>query len=178
MRQPVTVIDVPASSLLAPSLASADFFDAYRVGLADAGQSALEIYLDMVSRTPAWVTCLMTLRNRVVALLGLKDLGNLGDVDAGKPASAYRVGDRVGIFSLLALSEREVVLGDADKHLEVKLSICKLDPPEPAAGGQPSVAVSTVVHNRNALGRVYMLFVAPLHRRIVPATMGGIGAGA
>ncbi|MDF3835790.1 DUF2867 domain-containing protein [Cupriavidus basilensis] len=178
MRQPVTVIDVPASSLLAPSLASADFFDAYRVAVPDARQSALEIYLGIVSRTPAWVTRLMSLRNRVVVLFGLKDLGHLGDIDAGKPASAYRVGDRVGIFSLLALSEREVVLGDADKHLEVKISVCKLEPPEPAAGGQPAVAVSTVVHNRNALGRVYMLFVAPLHRRIVPATLRTLGAGA
>jgi len=37
-----------------------------------------------------------------------------------------------------------------------------------------SVAVSTVVHVKNLLGRVYMLFVTPLHKCIVPAILAKI----
>lgn len=37
----------------------------------------------------------MLLRNKVVRLFGLKDLGGLGGFDASKPASAYLPGERV-----------------------------------------------------------------------------------
>ncbi|HEY8706862.1 MAG TPA: DUF2867 domain-containing protein [Burkholderiaceae bacterium] len=45
--------------------------------------------------------------------------------------------------------------------------MCKLQ-----RGEHRSAAVSTVVHIHNLLGRVYMLFVAPVHRLIVPAVLG------
>ncbi|MBI3524076.1 MAG: DUF2867 domain-containing protein [Betaproteobacteria bacterium] len=130
------------------------------------GRSALEIYLDVVCRTPAWVNFLMATRNHIVSLFGLKNLGHLGDGTRSKPVSAYRVGDRVGIFSLLSLTDEEIILGDSDKHLDVKVSVCKLNP-----GARESIAISTVVHIHNLLGRVYMFFVAPVHRLIVPATL-------
>jgi hypothetical protein len=37
---------------------------------------------------------------------------------AAKPVSEYRIGDRVGIFSLLYLSQDEVLPGDSNKHLD------------------------------------------------------------
>lgn len=40
------------------------------------------------------------LRNRVVRLVGLKDLGGLAARQPGKPAEAYRLGDRVGVARL------------------------------------------------------------------------------
>ncbi|MYN06281.1 DUF2867 domain-containing protein [Pseudoduganella aquatica] len=75
------------------------------------------------------------------------------------------MGDRVGIFSILYLSDDEVILGDADKHLKVCVSVRKL------SEARSAVAVSTVVHIHNLLGRVYMLFVAPVHKLIVPAVL-------
>lgn len=160
--------DIPADAQISRYLPGADFHDCYQLPLPDSSTppSALALYLDVVSRTPAWVDALMATRNRAVALVGLKNLGQLGAVDRAKPAEAYRVGDRVGIFKLLQLSDDEVILGDADKHLEVRLSVFRR---RSAAG--PSVAVSTVVHIHNLLGRVYMLAVAPVHKRIVPAML-------
>ena len=108
---------------------------------------------------------LMALRNRVVSLVGLKNLGHLGEIK-DKPVNAYRVGDRVGIFSLRYLSENEIILGDSDKPLIVCVSIYKQ-----SIGEQHSVALSTVVHIHNTLGRVYMFFVAPAHKIIAPAVL-------
>ena len=153
---------IPSHAEIAQHLRGADFHDCYQIQIAPASESALALYLKVVAATPGWVNAMMTLRNRIVRLVGLKNLGALGDTDGGKPASAYRVGDRVGIFSIVYLSEQEVILGDSDKHLNVEVSVCKL---------VDAVAVSTVVHTHNALGRVYMLFVTPAHRRIVPATL-------
>lgn len=166
MTSSITAIDVPPSSRISLELKGAHFFDAYEMPLAHNGQSALDIYLKVVARTPSWVNFLMATRNRIVAFLGLKNLGHLGGVNPAKKPCDYRVGDRVGIFTLRSISDDEIILGDSDKHLDVKVSICKL-----AGQDRQSVAVTTVVHIHNLLGRIYMLFVAPVHRLIVPATL-------
>ena len=53
----------------------------------------------------------MALRNRVAGWFGLKNLGHLNGATARRPASEYKLGDRVGIFSILYLSDEEVILG-------------------------------------------------------------------
>ena len=37
-----------------------------------------------------------------------------------------------------------------------------------------TVSVTTVVHLRNLLGRLYMAVVAPVHKRVVPAMPGRV----
>ena len=159
--------DIPSQCWLRPELADADFADAYSVMNPDRDRSAMTIWLHTVRRTPAWVERAMDLRNAVVSRLGLKDLGRLAGFDKKKPADAYRVGDRIGIFTVHHVSSDEIVLGDADKHLDVRLSLIKLD-------GGARVVITTVVHVHNLLGRVYMAFVKPMHRLIAPAVLSRI----
>lgn len=161
-----TATEVPSFSALQPSLRTAYFFDCYALALPPDTRSPLELYLSVVARTPQWIDFLMRVRNGIVARLGLKHMGALSGIDAGKPAQAYRIGDRAGIFRLLEVHEHEIILGETDKHLDVKVSVAKQD----TAGGT-TVSVSTVVHVHNMLGRVYMFFVAPAHRVIAPATV-------
>lgn len=114
----------------------------------------------------------MSVRNQVVSLLGLKNLGKLSRLDPDKPASAYSAGDRVGIFTIIMNSGSEVLLGDKDRHLDVTLSVhksCDVD------FGQFAITVTTVVHVHNWLGRLYMLPVTPMHRIIGPAVLRAIG---
>jgi hypothetical protein len=166
MNPHITAIKVPGSSDISKQLQGADYFDSYEIPLEHAGRSALEIYLGVISKTPAWLNFLMAARNRVVGFFGLKNLGHLGDLQKTKAASDYRIGDRIGIFTLLSNTDNEVIMGDSDKHLDVKVSICKL-----GHDGKESVASTTVVHIHNLLGRVYMLFVIPFHKLIVPAVL-------
>lgn len=166
MNATIVSVAVLPHSALAPWLNGANFHDCHALACTDTPASALQLYLTVVRQTPGWVDVLMRLRNRVVALFGLKNLGGLADVPATRQAADYRVGDRVGIFSLLHLSDDEVILGDADRHLEVRVSVCKV----PHAEGM-LLAVSTVVHIHNRLGRVYMALVGPVHRRIVLAML-------
>ncbi len=166
MPSNVTAIDVPKNSEISRHIPGAYFYDCYETPIESASKSALEIYLDVVSKTPGWVNTLMAIRNRVVTLVGLKNLGHLSDIKPTKPASDYKVGDRIGIFTLLFLNENEIILGDSDKHLNARVSVCKL-----AGIAHNSVAVSTVVHVRNNLGRVYLFFVVPVHKIIVPTML-------
>jgi hypothetical protein len=166
----VTEIAVPPNSDIAQHLHDAYFADAYEVSIKRPAMTALEIYLSAVAMTPAWIERLMMIRNRVVSVFGLKNLGGLSAIDRTKPASAYRVGDRVGIFVIHSLSDQEAIFSDSDKHLNAKISVRKT-----GTDGQSSVAISTVVHVHNTLGRVYLFFVVPVHRRIVPAMLRRLG---
>ena len=162
---------VPNSSALQPRLRDAYFHDGYRMTVDDPHCPALGLFLRAASRTPRWVERLMGLRNRIVALVGLKNLGGLRGVDPEKPLANYRPGQRVGIFTLISVSDDEVLLGDQDQHLDVVVSVLRL-PLD--SQGQREVAFSTVVHVHGWLGRLYMLPVVPMHRRIVPAVLRGL----
>lgn len=162
----VRTTEVPGDSEIGKHLADADLFDAYEVPTDRSERSALEIYIDIMAQTPEWVNCLMAARNRAVALFGLKNLGHLDNVDTARKPESYRVGDRLGIFSILFLSEREIILVESDKHLDAKVSLCKT-----TVGGHDAVVMTTAIHLHNLLGRAYILLVWPVHKLIVPSLL-------
>ena len=162
----VTPCAVPGESMLQPRLAGADFSDAYCADNPRPDDCALALWLQTLGRTPRWIDAAMRLRNAIVKRLGLKDLGGMADIDRNRSLSDYRVGERVGIFTVLHLSDDEVVMGDDDKHLDVQVSLLKT--------ADRKVVVSTIVHIHNALGRIYMFFVTPAHRIIAPRVLARI----
>lgn len=168
MNRLVRPAPIPVDSEIHRHLSGADFADGHAGTLPPeaATQSALALALHTFTQSPAWVDFLMGVRNRVVGLFGLKDLGALSHMAPDKPPEAYQVGDRVGIFTLRYLSADEVILGDSDKHLDVLVSVCKRP-----RGDTTLLVVSTVVHVHNRLGRLYMLLVGPAHKVIAPATL-------
>ncbi len=158
--------EVPSISALRDSLRTAFFFDCYSVELPLDSRTPLEFYLNVASRTPQWVDFLMSVRNKIVARIGLKNMGALSGISPNKAAADYRVGDQAGIFKLIEANDREVILGETDKHIDVRISVVKQQRKD-----RTTVSVSTVVHVHNLLGRIYMFFVTPAHRVIAPATV-------
>ncbi len=157
----------PPGSHIAARVAGAHFWDAWAVALdtdTTTPPPVLDLYLATARRTPAWVDACMTLRNRAVRWVGLKDLGRLSDLPTAKRAADYRVGERVGIFTLIGQTPDEVLLGDSDRHLDVVVSLHRQ---AHADGRSATLTVTTVVHLKNRLGRLYMLPVRPMHRLIV-----------
>jgi hypothetical protein len=161
----VTATAVPDESALQPSLADADFYDAFEAPLNTAMLSPTEIFLRASRATPRWVDDLMAIRNRIVRLFGLKDVGAMRG--AAKASDAYQVGDRLGIFSIFGKTENELLLGIDDRHLDVRVSVLKSE-----RNGLPHYVVSTVVHVHNLLGRVYMAPVGRIHPFVVKSMMG------
>jgi hypothetical protein len=161
----VTATTVPDESALQATLANADFYDAYEAPLSAAMLSPTEIFLRASRSTPQWVDDLMAIRNRIVRLFGLKDVGAMKVV--AKASDAYEVGDRLGIFSIFGKTEKELLLGIDDRHLDVRVSVLKSQ-----RNGLPHYVVSTVVHVHNLLGRVYMAPVGRIHPFVVRSMMG------
>jgi hypothetical protein len=160
---------IPSGSRIAQAQPGSDFADCYQFDDLWPDQNALETYLMLVTRTPGWMNALMAMRNQAVRLVGLKHLGNLSAAVDRKPANAFHVGDRVGIFSLREVHDDEVILFDEDKHLVVQLSVVKH-----VVDGKPKVSLSTVVHIHNRLGRLYMSIVGPVHSFIVPRMLAQV----
>lgn len=157
------MITIPEKSELYEESQQAYFWDCYSREIVITEESALALFLQTAHLMPAWFTGLMSIRNKVVSKLGLKDLGQIGDLDVNKQAHDYKLGDRVGIFHLISNSHNEVVLEDRDKHLSVKVSIF-IDRTE----GKSKVYTSSLVHVNNRFGKVYMFIITPVHKVIVP----------
>ena len=161
MAFPVKKICVPINSEIFKTLNGSYYSDSYSFCSRKENRVALQVWLDHASQIPAWVNFLMASRNKIVSMFGLKNIGHLGDLDVNKSIYEYQVGDRVGIFTLLYLSDSEIILGDSDKHLDVKLSVYT------QREKTHLVSISTVVHVHNFLGKLYMLFVEPMYRHLL-----------
>ena len=161
----VTKSRIPDASLLHALSTGAYFADSFTAALHDRSLTPAEISLRVSRATPPWAEALMSLRNRAVRLVGLRAVGGLGDVGS-KPAAAYTVGDRMGIFSIYALTPDELVMGIDDRHLDVRVSVLKGPDNDPF-----KYVISTVVVVHNLLGRLYMLPVGRIHPLIVKALM-------
>ena len=161
----------PAQSRIALLVPGSYFHDSWSVSAGDSQLSAMGQCLKAFSSTPAWVNICMSIRNRATAMVGLKDLGPFDQINNSKPECDYKPDDRVGIFTLIANTFDEVLLGDKDKHLDVTLSVHRaID----VNTGGVVVTVTTVVHVHNLLGRLYMLPVVPMHRIIAPSVLRAV----
>ena len=173
MKQAPFESAVPSNSRAANLLGGASFFDCWSVLSSQTELSALELFMAAAAKSPRWVNMAMGARNRIVQFAGLKNLGTLNGLDSTRRADSYQPGERVGIFTLFEQSFEEVLLGDKDKHLNVVLSVHRTPTED---GTNVLVSLTTIVHVKNFLGRLYMLPVTPAHRVIAPAVLGRIAA--
>ena len=89
-------------------------------------------------------------------------------VDGHQPV-VPAVGDAFSIFRVVSVDRSELVLGIDDTHLDVRILFLKRRKDERA-----SYVVGSWVRTHNALGRIYMLPVAPIHRLLVRRVMRGV----
>ena len=134
-------------------LPGADWRDSYQGEMVTPELSSLDVSKLLLDHPPVWIRSLMALRNRVVALFGLRTV----EMAAGTSA---------GGFPVLSSTPQRTVLGFDDRHLDFRI-VVDLEEKE----NRQLVSVTTIVRRKNLFGRLYLLVVGPFHRRIVPATM-------
>ena len=137
-------------SLTTLALPRVDYRDVYSAAV------AADATLESVARrlfsggTPR----LMRLRDALVRPLGLKTSPR----GAPQPPS-FEPGARVGIFTVFARSQDEVLFGEDDHHLDFRLCL-RLHPDRRAS-------LTTLVHFGNVWGRAYFLCIRPFHALVV-----------
>lgn len=140
-----------------------DFADTHMIKFDVGEDSAYTVYIDMMKATPKWIDDLMGLRNRLVAVAGIKDLGKLSDIKTTN-FDEVCIGERIGIFVLEKKHNDKILLSDKDKHLDVYIAL-KIN------RELHHITVTTEVKLHNWLGRLYLLLVIPAHKIIVPAAL-------
>lgn len=121
---------------------------------------------------PKWIEKLFALRNNIVKRLGLKTPAANTDRQAQLAQFNCEVGERLGLFEVFYRDEKEVVLGEDDKHLNFRVSLL-LDEMG-AASLQKRLTITTTVQFHNLWGRLYFLPVKPFHRSIVPTMLKNV----
>lgn len=151
-------------SFAAKGLPGASFSDRYQRIVEGRGLDAIGAAELAFSRSPAWVSTLMALRNALVRPFGLKGTSN------DLPPKLRRI----GIFPLISHTPSHAVLGLDDRHLDFRVVIEIKELGE----GRQQVSAATLVRPHNLYGRMYLAAVLPFHRLIVPAMLDRVAAQA
>jgi hypothetical protein len=117
----------------------------------------VEIYHALFAHHPPWARGLLRLRDWLVRPFGLKPSMKSFD-EPIRIQSSYAVGDRMARFVLFSQSDREIVTGGDDRHLDFRVSVRRLE-----QGGGERIVLSTVVSPHNFLGKAYLFVVLPFH---------------
>ncbi len=143
----------------APLLAGADFADAYRLIVGGPPLEAIAAAQRVFARTPRWIRALLALRNRLVAVIGLKGTDET-PFDKSLPPAERR---RIGFFPIVSETQDRLVMGFDDWHLDFRVVV------DVSALGvdRQQVTATTLVRTHNWIGRAYLAIILPFHRVIV-----------
>ena len=134
-------IKLPPESVLHERTIATDFIDCFVVNSSLAAREAAEIII----KFPQWAQLLLTIRRVITEPLGLSIDGPLTE-------------DKIGAFPVELDTDRELVAGFDDKHLDFRVSVI-------SQYGQ--VYLATWVHPHNIWGRLYLTGILPFHIMIV-----------
>lgn len=154
----ITKCDLPIKSLLCkyPN----HYIDAYQSTFISESEVTVEqMTVAFFYKSPQWINSLFKFRNYIVKSFGLK--GSIVDVRQIKH-STVKVGQSFGLFKVFEMNEREIVLGEDDKHLNFRISIY-LEQQE----NQSNLIISTAVYFHNMFGKMYFLLIKPFHKGVV-----------
>jgi hypothetical protein len=130
-----------------------DFVDNWATGLREGDSRSARAWADAVFTVQFRpVLFLMRLRNAVVRPMAL----------LGRASAAADLSKGMQPFTVLAASDREVVLGEDDSHLDFRVEL-QVHP--------RFVSVATVVEIHNLFGRLYWSVVRWFHPMIVRAML-------
>ncbi len=158
---PITECPIPPSSLLeAERISTAGFWDSYRAPLVRQDIGMAELFFALFGHTPLPFKLLLVARNLAARLAGLA-VPTLAQVLKPRPLPAYAVGDTIGPWPIFTLTDRELIAGRDNPHLDFRLSVLKQGEGQ---DGDASVTVSTVCTVHNLAGRIYLMVITPFHR--------------
>jgi len=163
----VRKIEMPHASFLQNT--SYEYADSFTTEFFDKDEeiNILEVAKAFLSGAPAWVERLFSLRNKIVAVFGLKTSDTLASRKEVLDNFNGDVGEKVGIFKVFDRSAQEIILGEDDLHLNFRVSLLLTSKEK----DKQNVSISTTVHFNNWMGKLYFLPVKPFHRLIVPVML-------
>lgn len=150
------VVEIPVPENMGEDyLPNTDFADNFSILVTDKDMTLEQAARNIFEHTPKWIVKLLALRNLLVRPFGLR-----GTVPTGE-----KEGDVIGFFPVIKRGTDDIVLGFDDKHLDFRIIVCLANEPF------KTISVATLVRRNNLLGKIYLFFVKPFHRIIVPTML-------
>lgn len=167
---------IPPQSQLFSAAKTAYIVDCFSASSNQIDPPIEELYARLMSKTPKWFDLLMSLRDKIVTVLGLKstqDMAGSGSLFAQSGKSfginnTTKPSKLMDFFTVTALSESEIILSIKDKHLDMQTSLLRSDI-DPKTQ-QCKIIFSDVIMTHNFFGRIYLFFIMPIHKIIIKKT--------
>jgi Protein of unknown function (DUF2867) len=106
----------------------------------------------------------MAVRDLLVSPFGIKSSTTIRAGAEGR--------SRIDFFPVLEEDEREVVLGEDDRHLDFRASLMVQEfPMVQEDGSAPFLVSTTAVRCHNLVGRLYLVAIRPFHVAVVNAAL-------
>ena len=158
-RRGVREVPPPPESGVA-SWFDADLADAFAVPIdpADVAKGMDSLARSTLGDPAPWIRLLLGLRDGLVARFGVKT------TEEARRAAIADKAERIDFFRILSRSDRELILGEDDRHLDFRFSLLLRVRPD---GSGDELVATTVVRCHNALGRVYLALIGRFHRLVV-----------
>jgi hypothetical protein len=155
---------LPAESDLSGLYPGADMADAFAVPLpsAVADRKIEDIARALLGDPALWFRAFLAIRDGVMARFGVKTTQQV------RAAAAHDGMERIDFFPVLSRTDRELILGEDDRHLDFRASILVRDNQN---GPGRELVFTSVVHCHNLLGRTYLHAIAPFHRLVVTSNL-------
>ena len=135
---------IPKESGILNGFSRVDYSDVYEIKKAT-NKTAKKVSLEILE-LPNWVKLLLKIRKALLKAFGVK---------VGK-----RNNKQETFFTLIKESENEVIMGEADKHLDFRASVV-------VDKSKKSISFITLVHFNNLWGKIYLLLIKPFHKIIL-----------
>jgi hypothetical protein len=165
----ITKIFIPPYSMIAKAYKKYDYADSYLFNFHSADPISVDdITKKMFLDLPEWVIFLLDMRNIIVKYFGLK-VGDIKEIINKFRNNKIETGKPFLLFNVLDKNEKEIMMGEDDKHLNFKLSIIL-----EKNGNNYTIIVTTVVVYNNIFGNLYFLPVKPFHKLIVKTMIKNI----
>jgi hypothetical protein len=165
-----TQCDMPEACAFRRDIATFSRWDSFEIPLSRTDLGMQDVYLAIFAYPSRLFKFLIAIRNAIVGMFGIKGPSReqLNHVEI---KDHYAVGDKIALFTLVARSDREIIAGGTDKHLDFRVSVLRL-----SRGTSEMIVLTTVVNVHNLFGRVYLLFIMPFHRFFVRAILSDAAA--
>lgn len=152
----VSACSLSPTSRLLEALPGFGYLDSFEVPTQVSDQSIVSIYAAILGHLPRTFKHLLVARSIIVRPFGISGVTYTELSHPIDTTRCYRVGDKIGRWTVFAIGKDELVTGRNDKHLDFRVSVTR------EAGKR--VVFSTAVMTHNRLGRTYLAAILPFHR--------------
>ncbi len=157
---------IPPDSLIATEHQKVDYQDAFGIQLprqyAIPPEKLVKLFFDSF---PKWGQILLGIREFLAARVGLKTANGI-DIKRQIHQFEGQPGQSIALFHVRERSEKEILTGETDDHLDFSLSFIG----NKNADHFEVILATTVIYN-NWMGKIYFFFVKPIHQLLVPAML-------